>query len=274
MVQRRVLIPILVAALLVAIALPAALPRGREIVLATTTSTEDSGLLDYLLPKFTAETGIHVRVIAVGTGQALELGRRGDADVVLTHAPARELEFEQAGHAAYRRAVMYNYFVLVGPADDPANGSGTDVYHALRQIVRCLCSFVSRGDDSGTHTKELQLWRTAGLVPKPSLWYKEAGQGMGATLRIADQLPAYVLSDDGTYHTMRDRLDLAVIVENQPPLLNNYSVMPLNASKHPNVRFAWADAFAQWLTDAAKGQALIARYAVGGRQVFTPNANP
>jgi len=274
MVPRRVLIPILVAALLVAIALPAALPRGREIVLATTTSTEDSGLLDYLLPRFTADTGIRVRVIAVGTGQALELGRRGDADVVLTHAPAKELEFERAGHAAYRRAVMYNYFVLVGPTGDPANGTGPDVYHALRQIVRCLCPFISRGDDSGTHTKELQLWRAAGLVPEPSAWYREAGQGMGATLRIADQLRGYTLSDDGTYYTMADRLDLAVIVSHEPPLLNNYSVMPVNPSTHPDVRFAWADAFAQWLTDAAKGQAFIQSFVVGGRQVFEPNASP
>ena len=274
MVPRRLAIPLLVAAVLVAIALPAALPRGREIVLATTTSTEDSGLLDYLLPQFTAETGIRVKVIAVGSGQALELGRRGDADVVLAHAPTRETEFLGQGHAAYRRAVMYNYFVLVGPADDPANGTGDNVYHALQQILRCRCTFISRGDDSGTHTKELQLWRNAGYVPEPSDWYKEAGQGMGATLRIADQLRAYTLADDGTYFTMRDRLDLAVIVENQPPLLNNYSVMPVNVSLHPNVRFAWADTFAQWLTDSAKGQALIERYAVSGRQIFTPNANP
>jgi tungstate transport system substrate-binding protein len=274
MSPRRLFIPLLVAVLVAALAVPVVLPRGPEIVLATTTSTEDSGLLDYLLPQFTAETGIRVKVIAVGTGQALELGSRGDADVVLTHAPAKERTFLEEGHAAYRAEVMYNYFVLVGPTDDPANGTGINVYNALQHIALCRCTFVSRGDDSGTHTKELQLWRDAGRIPEPSAWYKESGQGMGATLRIADQLRAYTLSDDGTFFVMRDRLDLAVIVDNQPPLLNQYSVMPVNASTHPSVRFAQADAFAQWLIDPAKGQAFIAEFIVSGRQTFTPNASP
>ncbi len=274
MSPRRLFLPILVAALVVALSLPAVLPRGSEIVLATTTSTEDSGLLDYLLPIFTAETGIHVKVIAVGTGQALELGSRGDADVTLTHAPAKERAFDEAGHAAYRLEVMYNYFVLVGPPGDPAHGTGTNVHYALQQIALCRCTFISRGDDSGTHTKELQLWRDAGRIPEPSDWYKEAGQGMGATLRIAGELGAYTLADDGTFFAMRDAVDLAVIVENQPPLLNQYSVMPVNASMHPNVRAAEADAFARWLVDPAKGQALIASFVIGGRQIFTPNASP
>lgn len=271
-VRRRLLFLVALTALAAALLVPSVLPEGRTIVLATTTSTEDSGLLDFLLPRFTEETGILVRVIAVGTGQALELGRRGDADVTLTHAPSKELAFLNAGHASYRRQVMFNQFVLVGPPDDPAGiAGGTNISFAMAALARCHCTFLSRGDDSGTHTKELELWRLAGLAPEPSEWYKEAGQGMGATLRIADQLRAYTLSDDGTYFTMAHRLDLVVIVENDPRLRNQYSVMPVNPSVHPTVRFADADIFAQWLT-GARGQALIASYTVGGRTIFTPNA--
>lgn len=271
-VQRRILFLVALTALALALLVPAVLPEGRAIVLATTTSTEDSGLLGFLLPRFTQETGIHVRVIAVGTGQALELGRRGDADVVLTHAPAKEAEFNASGHAAYRLHVMYNQFVLLGPPGDPAGvAGGTNISFAMAALAQCRCTFLSRGDDSGTHTKELELWRLAGSAPTPNEWYREAGQGMGATLRIADQLGAYTLSDDGTYFTMARRLDLVVIVENDPRLRNQYSVMPVDPSVHPGVRFADADAFAQWLT-GAQGQALIGSYTVGGRTIFTPNA--
>ncbi len=272
-VPRRIVLPLLLAALVLGLVTPVALPQGRAIVLATTTSTEDSGLLDFLLPRFTGETGITVRGIAVGTGQALELGRRGDADVVLAHAPGKELAFLQEGHAAYREPVMFNFFILVGPPGDPANARGDNVTLAFQRLAACECPFISRGDGSGTHTKELELWRLAGLAPAPGAWYKEAGQGMGATLRIADQLHAYTLADDGTFATMRSRLDLGVIVENVPPLQNQYTVMPVNPATHPDVRYADADRFAQWLI-GPKGQALIASFRIGGRTIFTPNANP
>jgi tungstate transport system substrate-binding protein len=269
---RRLTLPLLAAVLVAGLALPAALPRGPQILLATTTSTEDSGLLDYLLPRFTAETGIAVRVVAVGTGQALELGRRGDADVVLTHAPRAEQRFLAEGHAVNRTPVMFNQFVLVGPASDPAGvRSGLDIAHAFGEIAACACTFVSRGDGSGTHVKELELWDLTDSRPSPSGWYKEAGQGMGATLRIADQLHGYTLSDDGTFFTMGDRVGLVVIVENDPRLLNQYSVMPVNPAMHPAVHFDLAQRFAAWLT-GADGQSLIASYTVRGRPIFTPNA--
>jgi len=270
---RGLALPLIVALLAAAILVPPVLPHGREIVLATTTSTEDSGLLDYLLPQFTAKTGITVREIAVGTGQALEIGRRGDADVVLVHAPMAEAAFVAAGDGIDRVHVMYNYFVLVGPAADPAGASGDNTTAAFQRVAACGCAFVSRGDGSGTNIKELQLWALAGLTPEPSGWYKEAGQGMGATLRIADRLGAYTLSDDGTFYVMKPQLDLAVIVENQPPLLNQYSVILVNPATHPTVRYADAAAFHDWLV-SAEGQALIAAYEVSGRRPFNPNAPP
>ena len=267
------LLLVVIALLLLGLVAPALIPRERSIVLATTTSTEDSGLLDYLLPSFTAATAIQVRVIAVGTGQALELGRRGDADVVLTHAPGKEREFLTQGHAAYREPVMHNFFILVGPATDPARARGDDIALGMERIATGQWPFISRGDGSGTHTKELELWSLAKIRPEPGGWYKEAGEGMGATLRIADQLLAYTLTDDGTFATMAGRLDLVPIVENIPPLQNNYSVMPVNPEKHPTVRYADAHAFAQWLIGPG-AQALIAEYRIGGRSIFTPDASP
>lgn len=273
-IPRRLLVLVALASLAGALIIPAVLPEGRVIVLATTTSTDDSGLLDVLLPRFTEETGIAVKVIAVGTGQALELGRRGDADIVLTHAPAKEMEFHAGGYAAYRLPVMFNQFVLVGPLGDPAGISGgIDIATAMSAVAACQCPFLSRGDDSGTHTKELELWRLSGLAPEPNAWYRESGQGMGATLRIADQIGAYTLSDDGTYFTMRGQLGLLVIVENDPRLLNQYSVMPVNPETRPTVRFEDADRLAQWLVGPT-GQGLIGSFAIDGRTIFTPNANP
>lgn len=273
---RRLRLPLVLAALIVGLAVPAVLPHGREIVLATTTSTEDSGLLDYLLARFTAETGVTVRVVAVGTGQALELGRRGDADVVLTHAAKAEMKFLDEGHGLNRTPVMFNQFVLVGPASDPAGANRTarhNISLALSLIEACRCTFLSRGDGSGTHIKELELWAVSGGHPIPGDWYKEAGQGMGATLRIADQLGAYTLADNGTFLTMADRLDLVIVVENEPRLVNQYSVMLVNPAKHPHVRFEDGCRFAEWLT-SPKGQAVIASYTVAGRTPFTPNGVP
>ena len=230
-----------------------------------------AGLLDYLLPRFTAETGIQVKEIAVGTGQALGLASRGDADVVLVHAPKSELAFVAAGDGMDRAQVMYNYFVLVGPAGDPASAAGNDTAAAFRRIAGCGCTFFSRGDGSGTHTRELQLWSAAGSAPESGGWYKETGQGMGATLRIANQLRGYTLSDDGTFYVMKPQLDLAVLVENQPPLLNQYSVILVNQTKHPNVRFNEARVFHDWLV-GIEGQELIGLFGIAGYFPFHPNA--
>ena len=269
--RRRLLLALVVATIIVALAVPAVLPQGRFIVLATTTSTQDSGLLDYLLPRFTAETGIQVKEIAVGTGQALALGARGDADVVLVHAPKSEEAFVAAGDGVDRRHVMYNYFILVGPANDPAGATGDNTTAAFQRIAACGCTFMSRGDGSGTNTKELQLWSAAGVTLGSAGWYKEAGQGMGATLRIASQLRAYTLSDDGPFYVMKSQLQLAVIVENQPPLLNQYSVILVNSTKHPNVRSEDATVFHDWLV-SVEVQTLIGLYGVGGYFPFHPNA--
>lgn len=247
-----------------------ALSGRPKLVLATTTSTEDSGLLDYLLPYFEREHGVDVKVIAVGTGQALELARRGDADVVLVHAKARELEFMAQGHGANRSAVMHNFFLIVGPPEDPAGVRGANVTFALQTIAAHEATFLSRGDRSGTHTKELQLWAAADVQPA-GRWYKEVGNGMEATLRMANELGAYTLSDDGTFAVHDAQLRLEVLVGPQPPLQNNYSVITVNPARHPNVRFDLADAFAQWIT-GPEGQALIGTYVVAGRQIFYPEA--
>ncbi|TLZ51462.1 MAG: hypothetical protein E6K18_04790 [Methanobacteriota archaeon] len=267
----RLFLVLALGLLILALAVPVALPQGRFIVLATTTSTEDSGLLDYLLPQFAAQTGIQVHEIAVGTGQALGIASRGDADVVLVHAPKSEQAFVAAGDGVDRVLVMYNYFILVGPAADPAAARGDNATAAFQHIAACRCPFASRGDGSGTLVKELQLWASAGLAPGPSEWYKETGQGMGATLLIANEFRAYTLADDGTYAVMRPRLNLAVIVENQPPLLNQYSVILVNQTKHPNVRHADAKVFHDWLIGPI-GQDLIRKFVVNDRHLFTPNA--
>jgi tungstate transport system substrate-binding protein len=240
------------------------------LVLASTTSTEDSGLFDVLIPAFErAHPGLSVRVIAVGTGQALELGRRRDADVLLVHAPASESAFVSAGLGTHRCAVMYNDFVLVGPIADPARIRGLrDPLEALRRIEAAQSPFISRGDDSGTHRKELALWEEAHIVPQGA-WYLAAGQGMGEVLAIASEKAAYTLTDRATYLNVRDHTALEVHVEGDRRLINQYGVIPVTGARNP----AGAEAFAQWITSPA-GQGVIAAYGVEkfGRPLFVPNA--
>jgi len=269
--RTRDLAPILILAALVVVSgiATSGIFSGRQrLVLATTTSTYDSGLLEYLLPGFEAEHNTHVRVIAVGTGQALEIAKRGDADVLLTHSPRREREFFDAGHATRRLPLMYNFYLLVGPASDPARAAGNNITIALQRIAASQSPFLSRGDGSGTHAKELDLWARAGVTPA-GRWYKDGGTGMAETLRIADQLGSYTLTDDGTFQRLRPQLLLDIVVQNEPPLENHYSVMPVNPARHPSVRSTLAEAFTDWITSNAT-KARIAAYWVNGRQLFTP----
>ncbi len=251
---------------------PATAPQGDVLILATTTSTRDSGLLDVLVPRFEAQTGVQVKVIAVGTGAALRMGREGNADVLLVHAPAAEEEFMRQGYGLERRPVMYNDFVLVGPPDDPAAVRGEAVAEALRRIARAEALFLSRGDDSGTHKKERALWELAGISPGGA-WYQESGQGMGATLKIASEKGAYTLSDRGTFLNLRDVVDLEVLVEGEEVLFNPYHVIVVNPERHPAVNAEAAKAFAEFLTSSAV-QALIGEYGREqfGQPLFVPNA--
>jgi tungstate transport system substrate-binding protein len=247
----------------------------RFITLASTTSTANSGLFDYLLPQFTAATGIRVRVVAVGTGAALRLGERGDADVVLVHARSAEDAFMAAGFGALRRDVMYNDFIIVGPAADPAGVAGmTDAPTALRRIAASRSPFVSRGDDSGTHKAELRLWAAAQGPPDSSTdrWYREAGAGMGATLNTAQAMAAYTLADRGTWLSFANLGDLTVMVEGDGRLFNPYGIMLVNPARHPHIKAADATAFIDWLT-GAEGQAAIAAFRLGSQQLFIPNTD-
>ena len=264
------------AALVLALFMQGALAEAEEhfIILASTTSTANSGLFEHILPLFTAETGIAVHVVAVGTGAALRLGQRGDVDVVLVHARAAEDAFVAAGHGVERRDVMYNDFVIVGPATDPAGVRGmSDAPAALRRIAGAGAAFVSRGDDSGTHKAELRLWAAAGGVPdsRAASWYREAGAGMGATLNTARAMGAYALADRGTWLSFANRGDLAVLVEGDARLFNPYGVILVNPARHPHVKAADARAFIAWLTGAA-GQAAIAGFSRNGERLFTPIA--
>jgi tungstate transport system substrate-binding protein len=265
-------------ALVLALAGPAQAGE-RFITLASTTSTANSGLFDHLLPQFTAATGIQVRVVAVGTGAALRLGERGDADMVLVHARGAEDAFMAAGFGSLRRDVMYNDFIIVGPVGDPAAVGGTgDAPAALARIAMSCSPFVSRGDDSGTHKAELRLWEVAwaaaGGAPDSAVdsWYREAGAGMGATLNTAQAMAAYTLADRGTWLSFANRGDLAVMVEGDGRLFNPYGVMLVNPARHPHVKAADATAFIDWLT-GAPGQAAIAAFHLGGQQLFVPNAD-
>ena len=246
----------------------------QRLILATTTSTYDSGLLDYILPDFEATYNAEVDIISVGTGQALALGESGDADVLLVHARAREDAFVEAGHGSIRYDVMYNDFVIVGPADDPAGIAGMEVVtEALLQLADAEATFVSRGDDSGTHTKEKGLWAAAGMDPSGD-WYLSAGQGMGAILTMADELTAYTMSDRATYLARQaEGLTLDVLVEGDPILFNPYGVIPIDPTEHPNVNVELAQAFAHWITSLPT-QDLIASYEVNGNQLFTPDSVP
>jgi tungstate transport system substrate-binding protein len=244
---------------------------ARSIKLATTTSTENSGLLAAILPEFTQKTGIDVHVIAVGTGRALKLGENGDVDVVLVHAPSRESAFVEAGFGLRRVAVMQNDFVLLGPEGDPAGVKGmTDAPRALAKIAEAKSTFISRGDDSGTHTKEADLWKDAGVEPVGA-WYVSAGQGMGAVLVMANEKQAYTLADRGTFIAFRGKITLEVLVEGDTRLANPYGVIAVNHDRHPHVKAAEVAEFIGWLT-SAEGQRLIAEYRKGGEQLFFPDA--
>jgi tungstate transport system substrate-binding protein len=245
----------------------------KDLLLVSTTSTQDSGLLDVLLPVFTAKTGYAVQLVAVGSGQALKLGEQGNADVILLHSPAAEKEFVAAGFGIDRRLVMHNDFVIVGPASDPAGIRGENPVNALEKIFALHVTFVSRGDDSGTHVKELALWKNAGLDPAGKDWYLETGQGQGATLSIASEKSGYALTDRGTFLAYKSNVDLEILVEGDPFLLNVYHVITVNPDKFPNVNFEGAKAFANFIT-SDEGQKVIADFGVEkfGQPLFFPDA--
>jgi tungstate transport system substrate-binding protein len=249
--------------------------QGTTITVASTTSTEQSGLFGYLLPRFTEATRIGVKVVAVGTGQALDIGRRGDADVVFVHDRPSEEKFMIEGQGVKRFDVMYNDFVIVGPKSDPARIAGDkDVANALRKIAAAKAPFISRGDRSGTHEAELRLWKDAGidLGPAKGNWYREIGQGMGPALNMASSSNAYLLSDRGTWLSFKNRGDLTILTEGDKRLFNQYGVMLVNPDKHPSVKAKEGQAFIDWLI-SPKGQQTIAAYKVGGEQLFFPNAS-
>ena len=265
------------AALALTLAFATALPaqaQDKAIVMASTTSTEQSGLFAHLMPAFKSATGIDVRVVAVGTGQALDMARRGDADVVFVHDTAAEQKFVAEGLSVQRRNVMYNDFVLVGPASDPAGTRGKDIAAALKKLAGSNQAFVSRGDKSGTHAAELRLWKKVGIdlaTAKPP-GYKECGCGMGPALNIASSTNAYALTDRGTWLNFKNRGELVVLVEGDTRLFNQYGVIVVNAAKHPHTKTELAQAFADWVI-STDGQAVIAAYRIGGEQLFFPNAN-
>ncbi|MGC2856039.1 extracellular solute-binding protein [Novispirillum sp. DQ9] len=273
MVTRR----LFAAALACLAALPLLAPavakaQERFITVASTTSTEQSGLFKHLLPRFTGETGIAVRVVAVGTGQALKLGENGDADVVLVHDTPSEEKFVAAGFGVDRRPVMYNDFVLVGPASDPAGvKGGKDVAKALAAIAGAKAPFASRGDDSGTDKAEKRLWQDIGVAPAGTGWYRETGSGMGPTLNTAAGMGAYALTDRGTWLNFKNRQDLEIVVEGDRRLANPYGVILVSPARHAHVKEADGRAFIDWLT-GPKGQDAIASYTINGEQLFFPDA--
>ncbi|MFA5524307.1 MAG: substrate-binding domain-containing protein [Tissierellales bacterium] len=247
---------------------------GGSIILSTTTSTQDSGLLDYLLPKFTEDTGVEVKVIAVGTGKALQMGKDGEADILLVHAKASEEEFVSEGHGTERYDVMYNDFVLVGPKDDTLKlkeNSSNDILAGLGTISENQAMFVSRGDDSGTHKKELQIWNEAGISPEGD-WYLSAGSGMGDVLKIASEKQGYTLTDRATYLSLRDTLDLDIIIEKDDNLFNQYGIIPVSPEKNDKINAEGAKAFMDWML-SKEGQDLISEYGVEeyGMPLFVPN---
>ena len=246
----------------------------RFIILQSTTSTQNSGLFDAILPRFQAKTGIEVRVVAVGTGQALKNARNGDGDVLLVHAKSDEEAFVAAGWGVKRYDVMYNDFVIVGSADDPADITGMqEAGAALRKIAQTQVAFVSRGDESGTHKKEQALWRIAAVDPLEAsgTWYREVGAGMGATLNTAVGMRAYTLTDRGTWLSFRNKADYTILVEGDPQLFNQYGVILVNPAKHPHVKAGLGQRFIDWLV-GPEGQSLIAGYTIVGQPLFFPNA--
>ena len=273
MTLRTIAILWLTASALLGISSAPALAQSNVVVLATTTSTQDSGLLDVLVPMFERRTGLTVKTISVGTGQALALAARGEADVTLAHAPALEKRYVEDGKMTNRRLVMYNDFVLIGPAEDPAKVRGLPrAVDALRRIAENRSRFVSRGDQSGTHVLELSLWKQAGVEPKGA-WYVESGQGMGQTLGIASERRGYTLTDRGTYLAFQKRIDLPILVEKDRPLLNVYSVMEVNPANGPRVNGTGGRAFAEFML-APETQAVIRTFGVDryGQPLFVPVA--
>ncbi|WP_247508827.1 substrate-binding domain-containing protein [Bradyrhizobium sp. 157] len=252
-----------------------AVAQDKSIVVASTTSTQDSGLFGHILPMFKARTGIDVKVVAQGTGQALDTGRRGDADVVFVHAKPAEEKFVAEGFGVRRHPVMYNDFILIGPKSDPAGIKGSrDIVAALSAIKAKAADFISRGDKSGTHQAELNLWKVAGIdiAKDRGSWYKEIGQGMGAALNTASASNAYVLADRGTWLSFKNRGDLAISVEGDKRLFNQYGVMLVNPEKHPSVKKDLGQQFIDWLV-SPEGQKAIADYKINGEQLFYPNAS-
>jgi tungstate transport system substrate-binding protein len=245
-----------------------------SIVVSSTTSTEQSGLFKHLLPGFEKKTGIAVKVVAVGTGQALDIGRRGDADVVFVHDRVAEEKFVAEGFGVKRQPVMYNDFVLIGPKTDPAGIAGTkDIVKALQKVAAAKSAFVSRGDRSGTHAAELRFWKMAGVDPKTGsgAWYRETGSGMGPALNSASGMDAYILADRGTWLSFKNRGNLMISVEGDKRLFNQYGVILVNPQKHPHVKQKAGQAFIDWLL-SPEGQAAIGEYRIGGEQLFFPNA--
>jgi len=260
----------LIAAALIATGASA---QERFITVASTTSTEQSGLFGHLLPAFEKASGIKVRVVALGTGQALDLARRGDADVVFVHDKVAEEKFVAEGYGVKRQEVMYNDFILVGPKADPAKAAGKDILEGLRRVEATKSPFVSRGDKSGTHAAELRYWKLAGidLDAKKGPWYRDTGSGMGPALNTASSMSAYILADRGTWLNFKNRGELGIVVEGDTRLFNQYGVILVNPAKHPHVKQAEGQKFIDWVV-SAEGQKAIADYKIGGEQLFFPNA--
>jgi len=245
--------------------------NAADLKMATTTSTENSGLLKYLLPRFEQKTGINVKVIAVGSGKAMKMGEMGDVDVLLVHARKMEDEFVAAGYGVNRRDVMYNDFIVVGPANDPAGlKGGKDVITGFRKLATSGTKFISRGDNSGTDVMEKDYWKKAGIEPKGQPWYVSAGLGMGEVLTMAAQLPGYTLSDRATYGAYRAKTGLAIVLQGDPQMFNPYGVIAVNPAKHPGINYADAMKFIEWVT-SKEGQDAIAGYKVEGEQLFFPD---
>ena len=266
-------LPLVALAALAWLAGGVAQAQPRSITIASTTSTEQSGLFSHLLPEFKKATGIDVKVVAVGTGQAIDMGRRGDADVLFVHDQVAEEKIVAEGFAIKRYPVMYNDFVLIGPAADPAQVKGQDITLALKKLNAANAGFISRGDKSGTHAAELRYWKMAGVESPAFAGYKACGCGMGPALNMAASTGAYVLADRGTWLSFKNRADLAVLVEGDKRLFNQYGVMAVNPAKHPQTKVAEAQKFVDWVISPA-GQGVIASYKINGQQLFFPNATP
>ena len=257
----------------VALTVPAASAQDTSITVSSTTSTDQSGLFGHLLPQFQKAAGITVKVVALGTGQALDVGRRGDADVVFVHDQVAEEKFVAEGAGVERVAVMYNDFVLIGPANDPAKALGKDIVAGLKAVYNAKAAFVSRGDKSGTHAAELRYWKQASLDPatEKQSWYRDTGSGMGPALNTAAAMNAYILADRGTWLSFKNRQSLKIVVEGDAKLFNQYGVILVNPKKHPHVKAVAGQKFIDWLV-SNEGQGVIASYKIGGEQLFFPNA--